>query len=205
MKHLQHHQQIPIIIHIVSCHELDKLPCDGTNSIHIGIYIGILLNNSALIIQVSIVFCFFFTVIMNSTLPQYSKGAEIAWTSWIKISALKSLLSASSPPFSLVISVSNYTTVMICSMLCTINFCLTTSRLHSPPVLQQLIQRRLTNNRCLNIMITLFLTLWLSIPSKVTLNALMRMNVMSNICYGLYCHHITSPFNTWKILAPFVV
>lgn len=60
MKHLQHHQQIPIIIHIVSCHELDKLPCDGTNSIHIGIYIGILLNNSALIIQVSIVFCFFF-------------------------------------------------------------------------------------------------------------------------------------------------
>lgn len=89
MKHLQHHQQIPIIIHIVSCHELDKLPCDGTNSIHIGIYIGILLNNSALIIQVSIVFCFFFTVIMNSTLPQYSKGAEIAWTSWIKISALK--------------------------------------------------------------------------------------------------------------------
>lgn len=118
---------------------------------------------------------------------------------------LQSLLSASSPPFSLVISVSNYTTVMICSMLCTINFCLTTSRLHSPPVLQQLIQRRLTNNRCLNIMITLFLTLWLSIPSKVTLNALMRMNVMSNICYGLYCHHITSPFNTWKILAPFVV
>lgn len=126
----------------------------------------LLLNNSALIIQVSIVFFF------HGHYKQYSasilKGATdsrnqlnkgpikvmffFCFLPWDPISELKGSFSycCLRCPHCLVLS-----------FLCVILYndddlsyglynqiCLTTNRLHSPPVLQQLIQRRLTNNRC---------------------------------------------------------